>query len=181
MNSFKFFWDTHKWIGISISAFLVITAVTGFLLLLKKEYAWIQPPTQKGSPGNLESFLSLSDAWRHVEAADHPDFQHVDDIDRIDVRVDKRVYKVRSKHNHTEIQIDAVSGAVLSTATRTSDWLENLHDGSWIGKPVHDYIMPLVAIAVLFMVFSGLWLWLQPKWKRRQRKKRDERAKAGSG
>lgn len=171
MNTFRFFWNTHKWVGIGIAAFLAVTATTGFLLLIKKEVAWIQPPTREGKPGNLQSFLSLSDAWRQIEAADHPDFQHADDIDRIDVRPDKRIYKVRSKHNHSEMQVDAVSGEILSTATRRSDWIENIHDGSWLGGAVHDYVMPLVAICVLFMVFSGLWIWLTPVLKRRRRDK----------
>ena len=178
MNVFKFFWDTHKWVGISIAAFLVITASTGFLLLLKKEYAWIQPPTQKGAEGAMSDFISLEAAWQKVKAENHPDFQSPDDIDRIDVRPDKRVYKVQSKHNEAEIQVDAVTGRVLYKAERVSDWLEDMHDGSWIGKPVHDYVMPLVAIGVLYLVGSGLTLWLNPKYKRWKRRRADKRKQA---
>lgn len=173
MNSFRFFWDTHKWVGIGSAAFLLLIAGSGFFLLLKKEYAWIQPPTQTGSEGTLADFLPLDEAWQRCVASGHPDFQEVTDLDRIDVRPDKRIYKVRAKHNHSEIQIDAISGVILSQEERVSDWLEELHDGSWIGKPVHDYVMPLVAIGVYYLVFSGLFLWLQPKWKRRRRKRRD--------
>ena len=169
MNAFRFFWSTHKWVGICAAAFLVITAGTGFLLLLKKEYAWIQPPTQKGSPGALAEFISLEEAWQRCVATGHPDFQTREDLDRIDVRPGKRVYKVRSKHNHSEIQVDAMSGAILSQEERVSDWLEELHDGSWIGKPVHDYVMPLVALCVLFLAGSGLFLWLQPILRRKYR------------
>jgi uncharacterized iron-regulated membrane protein len=178
MRTFRFFWETHKWVGISIAAVLVITAGTGFLLLLKKEYAWIQPPTQRGSAGSLEQFISLEEAWKRVEALGHPDFRTPKDLDRFDVRPGKRVYKVRSKHNHSEIQIDAVSGAVLSQDERVSDWLEELHDGSWVGAPFHDFVMPLVALGVLFLVFSGLWLWFEPIVKRRRRRREQRGRKA---
>ncbi len=172
MNTLRFFFKTHKWTGVAVSLFLVVTAVTGFLLLLKKEYDWIQPPTQTGAEGSIEDFITIEEAWRRVEATGHADFRSRDDLDRIDVRPDKRVYKIRSKHNHTEIQMDAVSGAILSTDARTSDWLEEIHDGSWIGKPFHDYVMPLVAICVLFLAFSGLWLWITPMVRRRRRNRK---------
>ncbi len=175
MNTLRFFFKAHRWTGICISTFLVISACTGFLLLLKKEFDWIQPPTRTGTEGSIENFISLDEAWKRVEATGHPDFRSVEDLDRIDVRPGNRVYKVRSKHNHSEIQVDAVSGAILNTDTRTSDWLEDLHDGSWIGEPVHDYVMPLVAICVLFLVFSGLWMWIAPMVKRRRRKREARR------
>lgn len=171
MNTLRFFFKAHKWVGVCASLFLAVTAVTGFLLLLKKEFAWIQPPTRKGAEGSIEQFITLDEAWKRIKAANHPDFASAEDIDRIDVRPDKRVYKVRSKHNHSEIQVDAMTGAILSTDTRTSDWLEQIHDGSWVGKPFHDYVMPLVAICVMFLVFSGLWLWITPMVRRRRRKK----------
>ena len=176
MNAFRFFWDTHRWIGISIAVFLVISASTGFLLLLKKEFAWIQPPTQKGSAGEVKDFISIQEAWERCQASGHVDFRSIEDLDRIDVRPGRRVYKVRSRHNTSEIQVDAITGEILSQEERVSDWLEELHDGSWIGKPVHDYVMPLVALGVLFLVFSGLFLWLQPKYKRWQRRRRDRHA-----
>ena len=81
--------------------------------------------------------------------------------------------KMLSTDNHSEIQIDAITGEVLSQDERISDLLEDLHDGSWIGKPVHAYVMPLVALLVYFLVFSGLWLWLEPKVKRWRRRRRD--------
>ena len=174
MNTFRFFWDTHKWVGISSAAFLLLIAGTGFLLLLKKEFAWIQPPTQKGSPGEMAQFLSIEEAWKRCQASGHPDFRRAEQLDRVDVRPDKRVYKMLSTDNHSEIQIDAVTGTILSRSERVSDWLEDLHDGSWIGKPVHDYVMPLVAICIWFLVFSGFWLWLEPKVKRWRRKRRTD-------
>ena len=64
----------------------------------------------------------------------HPDFADIDAIDRVDFRPGKRVHKVRSKTRHAEIQIDAITGKVLNIATRPSDLLEQLHDGSVLGE-----------------------------------------------
>lgn len=172
MNSYRFFWQAHKWVGVTLAAFLLLIAVTGFLLLLKKEYTWIQPPTQRGAPGELASFLTLEQAWQRVEAAKHPDFQTPADVDRVDVRLSERVYKFRATRNHTELQLDAVTGDVLSIETRNSDFLESLHDGSWFAKPVHDYWMPLVALGVAFLSLSGIWLWIRPMLSRRARRRK---------
>ena len=66
-------------------------------------------------------------------------------------------------------QVDAVTGAVLGVATRRSDWFEQLHDGSLFGDWVHDWIMPMVALALAFLVLSGLYMWYFPIWKKNRR------------
>jgi len=80
---------------------------------------------------------------------------------------------VRSEHNWSEIQVDAVTGKVLSTGkVRRSDLFEQIHDGSFWADWVHEWVMPFVSLALLFMVFSGLWLWIEPSVRKRRRKKR---------
>ena len=178
MNTFRFFWNTHKYTGLTIALIVVVTAVTGILLLLKKEFDWIQPPTQKGQEGPIEAFISFERVWQSVAREQHSDFKTPQDIDRIDLRPDKHVFKVRSKHNHTEIQVCATTGRVLSVDVRRSDLIEKIHDGSWIGEPFHDFVMPLFALALLFLVFSGSWMWLEPIVKRRRRKRLDRQRAA---
>ena len=170
MKTYKFFWDAHKWTGIIGALVFSMIAVTGFMLLLKKEYSWIQPPTQEGAEGEVAEFLSPDDIFRSVFAANHADFQSMEDVNRVDFRPSKRVHKVQSVHNHTEVQVCAVTGEILSVDSRMSDLLETIHDGSFFADGIHEYFMPLVAVALLFLVFSGLFLWLQPVLKRRKRK-----------
>ena len=179
MNTFKLFWDLHKWTGIAISVVVVVTSVTGFLLLLKKEFAWIQPSTQQGEAGPPSAYISSERLFDVVLDQEHPDFRSLEDVDRVDLRPGKHVAKVRSERNDTEIQVCMTTGRVLSVDVRRSDWLERLHDGSMIGKPFHDYVMPVVALALLFLVFSGLWLWLEPIVKRARRRARDRRRSDG--
>lgn len=172
MRTFKLFWNAHKWTGIALAASLSVTSVTGFLLLVKKRVDWIQPPTLTGAPGDVPAFISLGEAYDVVFAAGHPGFTGPDDVDRIDVRPGDRVYKVRSKHDHAEIQVCAVTGEILNVATRRSDLIEEIHDGSFFGDAAHGWYMPAVSAALLFMVFSGLWLWIEPGVRKRRRRRR---------
>jgi uncharacterized iron-regulated membrane protein len=168
---FKFFWDTHKWTGILLGLVILNIAVTGFLLLIKKDHDWIQPPTRTGAEGGIEQFITNQRLFSTVFAQGHPDFASLDDVERVDFRPGKRVFKVHSQHHHMEMQVDAVTGAVLGVATRNSDLIESIHDGSFFGDPVHGWLMPLTAIALVFLVASGLYLWLQPKVKRARRRR----------
>jgi len=171
VESFKLFWNAHKWTGIVLAVIFLMTAATGFMLLIKKRSDWIQPATQQGAPGEVASFITIEQAMRSVMAEGHPDFTGVDAIDRIDIRPDKRVYKVRSEHNHSEIQVCAVTGDVLNVSWRPSDLLESIHDGSYFGSFVHQWVMPAVTIALVFLVFSGIWLWIEPIVRRRRRRR----------
>ena len=169
MTLFKLTWDLHKWIGLTLSLVVLTISVTGFLLLVKKEFPSLQPPTLVGEVGEVEDFLPLSAVLAAVRGTGDPDFATVDDIDRIDFRPGKRVHKVRSRHGWKEIQVDAVTGAVLSTSWRRSDLIEAIHDGSWFAGWWHDYAMPLVALGLLFLSISGVFIWATPVLRRRRR------------
>ena len=172
MSSFKFFRTTHKWTGIVIAILLIMSSVTGFLLLIKKDFDWIQPTTATATEGSIEDFAPIQTVVATIIAQDHPDFQTPDDIDRIDTRPEKRLHKIRSRHHYTEYQVDAITAQIISGPDRrTSDLLESIHDGSFFADWFHDWIMPIVPLAILLLVFSGFWLWLQPRI-RRARKRR---------
>jgi len=167
---YKFFRQGHKWTGIVLGLILLNIAVTGFLLLLKKDHDWIQPPTLKGVSGGVEAFITNQELFAIVLDQDHPDFAAIDDVDRVDFRRGQRVCKVRSVRNHREIQVDAVRGAVLGTAVRNSDLIESLHDGSFYGDWAHDWLMPATSISLVLLFGTGLYLWLQPKYRRSRRR-----------
>lgn len=171
MKLFRFIWNAHKWIGITVAVFFVVISVTGTMLLLKKNVAWLQPPTQRGAEGDIADFLPIQDVLATAFESGHPDFRSIDDIDRIDFRPGKRVHKVRSKHNNAEIQVDAITGEILSIDVRRSDLIEQIHDGSIVGDWFKVWFMPLVALCMLLLVVSGLWIWIQPIIRRKRRKK----------
>jgi uncharacterized iron-regulated membrane protein len=162
MKVYKLFWDTHKWVGIALSVVFFNMAVTGMLLLVKKKYDWIQPPTREGAAGSPEDFITNQQLFETVLSLGHEDFLSIEDIDRVDFRPGKRVHKVHSVHNYSEIQVDAVTGAVLNNEMRVSDMLEKIHDGSFFGTWVHDWFMPMAAFCLFFLTGSGLYLWAAP-------------------
>ena len=172
MKTFKFFWNVHKWTGIVLAVFLFCTSVSGFLLLLKKKVDWIQPPTVQGAGGGVDDFICVRELFAVVLGHGHRDFQSMDDIDRVDFRPADRVFKVQSRSRYAEIQVCAVTGEVLSNAWRPSDLIEDIHDGSFWAGWFHDWFMPVVSAALLLMIASGLWLFVEPSVRRRRRHKR---------
>ena len=104
MTPYKVCWGLHKWIGIFLSVVLINLSITGLLLLEKKRFDWIQPSTRTGQAGTPAEFISMQCVLNTVSECNHPDFQDVDSIDRIDFRRGKRVYKVRAKTNQAEIR-----------------------------------------------------------------------------
>ena len=178
MTTFRLFWEIHKWLGITLGLVLMASAVTGSFLLLKKKFHWIQPTVQRGTPGPPEKLAPIHEVYQAVFALGLPQFRSEDDVDRIDFRPDQRIHKVRSKHDNLEVQVDAISLAVLGGVnTRRSDWIETLHDGSWYGDWVHDYFMLCVASGLLLLPCTGYLVWLWPKLVKRRARKR--RATAG--
>jgi uncharacterized iron-regulated membrane protein len=168
MKLYKLARKTHKWLGIILSLILCNISVTGLLLLEKKEYEWIQPSTRTGTEGTINDFINIQKVFEVAFAQDHDSFQDLESIDRVDFRPNERVFKVRSRKKYMEMQIDAVTGAVLNISTRRSDLCENLHDGSFFGQIMHGKLMPIVAITNLTLIVNGLYLWLGPKLKRKK-------------
>jgi len=170
LSNYKFFFTTHKWVGIIAAIVLINLAGTGFLLLIKKNVAWIQPPEVRGATPN-----EFGIAFDDIVAAcrEHPELeiQSWEDIDRLDVRPGKGMLKVRA-NNHWEAQIDITTGEMLQVAFRRSDIIETIHDGSFYADWAHAYLWPAVAIALIFLAFSGYWLWLEPKYRKAKRKRR---------
>ena len=155
----------HRWFGISLAVFLLISAATGILLSLKKEFDVLQPPTGKGLSKDLDTWKPLSELAQIASDAflsAHP--EEVDNkIDRMDVRPSKGVVKVLFEKGWWEVQVDGTSGEVLSICKRHSDWIEALHDGSIVAEWFKLLSMNYIGWGLLIMIFTGLWLWYGPK------------------
>ena len=142
----------HYWGSVAIALPLAVVLVSGILLLLKKDLAWIQPPTisgeQRGMALGFDEILSIA---RTVAEAG---IETWDDVDRIDVRPGKGMIKVQAK-SRWEIQLDANSGAILQVAYRRSDVIESIHDGSFFGDAVKLWLFP----AFCALAFRALDYW----------------------
>ena len=65
---------------------MLIVVVTGLLLQVKKEFAWIQPPTERGVSIENRSPLSLDKLLKIVREVPEAQVAQWSDIDRFDIR-----------------------------------------------------------------------------------------------
>ena len=172
MQLVKFFWVSHRWVGGACAVVLLWLAVTGFLLQIKGRSEWIQPETRTGAMGGVDDFITVERLLEIVWLQQHPEFEQLGDISRIDLRPGKRVYKVLSEHKHAELQVCAVTGEVMNVSWRPSDLIEAIHAGSFFGKWVHGWIMPGVAIGLVYLCGSGIWIWIDMKLRKLRHKRR---------
>ena len=168
MKLAKFNRVSHRWGAIAVALPVLLVILTGLFLLLKKDVAWIQPPTQRGS--STELALSFDRILEIAKTVPEAGIQTWEDIDRLDVRPSKGMLKVRGT-NRWEIQIDAKSGEVLQVAYRRSDFIESLHDGSFFHDRVKLWVMLPSAVVLLGLWITGIYLFLQPHLIRRKRKR----------
>jgi len=162
------FRKTHRWGAILIALPFLIVLITGIILQVKKEVAWVQPPSMKGISQVPEiTFQEILNIVSEVPEAEIDDW---DDVDRLDVRPDKGIVKVRAKNNW-EIQLDTQTGEVLQVAFRRSDIIESIHDGSWFHDRAKLWIFLPSAMVVLLLWVTGMYLYFLPKIQQRKNRK----------
>lgn len=155
----------HRLMGATLFVLFVIIAVTGLALGWKKNSASvIMPATQKGISNALDEWLPIDSLQRIALQTSQTS---VEAIDRLDVRPDKGVVKVIFD-DYIEIQLDGVTGEILNSGTRHSDWIEHLHDGSlfddWWGTSFFKLLFTSISgLSLLLFTVTGFWLWYGPK------------------
>ena len=158
----------HRWGSAAIALPILLVIGTGILLMLKKDVAWIQPPTERGSTKELG--LSFDEILASAQSVPEAGIEGWDDIDRLDVRPGKGMVKVRA-NNRWEVQLDAVTGEVLLTAYRRSDLIESLHDGSFFHDKVKLFIFLPSGILLFVLWVTGIYLFGRPYLVRRKRRR----------
>lgn len=160
----------HRWGSMVIALPLAITVLTGVLLLIKKESAWIQPPTQKGAQRNTiptQSFTALFEAARSVSDAGIHTWA---DLDRVDIKPGKGIIKFVSR-TRWEVQVDTHTAKILQVAYRRSDLIEALHDGSWFFEGAKLGIWLPSAAVLIGLWMTGVYLFALPHYRRWRRRK----------
>lgn len=164
----------HRWLGVALALFLIISASTGILLGWKKNSNLIQPNTQKGTSTELSEWLDAHKIAEiaHNKISNHLNISNIEEIgiDKMDYRPSKGIVKVLFDKGYWEVQVDGKTGEVLSVARRHSDWIESLHDGSIISQTFKWISMNILGIGLLLLILAGVWLWYGPKIIRKNRK-----------
>lgn len=161
--------NLHKWAGLVACLFLMVISFTGFFLAIKGKLDWMRPKTQTG--GEYASVSDLVPVGLVMEAAflaDYAELQKLEDIDRLEYHAEDRVWKVLSKKGYREVQIDAVSGEILSKGQRNDQMFEDLHDMSFFAKFWHEWGLPVVGFLLFWLSLSGVIMFFVPvvrRWK----------------
>jgi hypothetical protein len=100
-----------------------------------------------------------------------PEFQVEtwEDVDRFDFRPKDGIAKIQSRHSKLELQVDMGSGLVVQSKVRRSDFIEDLHTGSFFSEFARFGVFFPSALGLAFLWFSGLILFWQPISRRRKR------------
>lgn len=165
----RFWRKVHYWASLPLFLTIFLIATTGAMLALKKDVAALQPPTLAGArPGDLsrpvaDLVAAVQTVPRHAQAT-------WQDVDRIDIRPKDGVAKV-ILHDRIEVQVDLVTGRVLQTGYRTSDWLETLHDFSFMGGWAKYVFSFGTGLVLLMMAATGAYLFLLPMLARRRKRR----------
>lgn len=160
----------HRRAAILIALPVLLVIVTGVILQVKKEFTWVQPPTQRGS--GVSPTLPFERILDIAATVPEAEIEGWDDIDRLDVRPGKGMLKVRAK-NRWEIQLDATSGDILQVAYRRSDFIESLHDGSFFHDRAKLWVFLPNGLVLLAMWLTGIYLFFLPYRVKRRRRRRE--------
>lgn len=174
-KSSRWYRKAHRFVAIPLLLFVAIMSITGLLLAWKDELQLKPPTTTITSEGR--ALLSLDkierNAIRYIDS-----LKLSTEINRIDYRPRKGIAKVRFEKHFTELQIDCYTGKIVSQKTRTADIIEMIHDGSIVdyvfdsnGKETKLFYSTLISLGLLFLSFSGFWLWKKPKQIKRNKSK----------
>ncbi|MEP0190396.1 MAG: PepSY domain-containing protein [Erythrobacter sp.] len=170
--SWKKLWrQVHYWLSLAVFVPAGIMFFAGIFLMLKKDVEWIQPPTQRGA---VEAQIPEASFEKLLAAArQHPEtgIEQWADIDRIDLRVDRGIAKLRA-NSGWEVQIDTATSEVLHVAYRRSDLIESIHDGSFFTDEVKLYIFLPTGVLLILMWGTGAYLFVLPRWTKWQKAKR---------
>jgi uncharacterized iron-regulated membrane protein len=162
----------HYWTGAIFALPVLVILTTGLILQVKKQWAWVQPPEQRGvgkqPKQSLEAILAAVKSVPGQETASW------ETVTRVDMRPSKGIAKVTLRGDW-EIQVDLETGKVLWSAYRRSDLIEALHDGSFFAGDLTKLgIFLPSAVALLVLWCTGLWMFWLPISVRR-RKARENR------
>lgn len=167
----------HRKIAIFLFVFFLVISITGLLLGIKKQTGLLAP-TRKGTSTTLSTWLSVDSLHKKAIAylQDSVSKGLSINLDRIDIRPDKGTVKFIFKDHFNGLQLDGTTGQLLQVEKRRSDFIEKLHDGSILdkifgtdGDQIKVSYTVIMALSLLMLILSGLWLWYGPKRLRKSR------------
>lgn len=169
----RIFRKIHRWTGAALFAFFFVVAVTGLLLGWKKHSGGlIMAPTYKGTSSDLKEWLPVDSLYTIACQILHDSISSglSTDLDRIDIRQQKGTVKFVFSRHYWGLQLDGATGKLLTIEHRTSDAIEQIHDGSILDRylgtsngQIKLFYTTVIGLALLTFTITGFWLWYGPK------------------
>ena len=167
----------HRKIAIFLFVFFFIISVTGLLLGWKKK-AGLLAPTQGGISAKPADWLSIDSlhklAVKYLHDSVSTDLSV--ELDRIDIRPAKGIVKFVFADHYMGLQIDCTNGKLLLIEKRSSDFIEDIHDGTILDKlfgtgekSMLGYTT-IMGVSLFMLTATGFWLWYGPKRLRKSKK-----------
>lgn len=166
----------HRLTGITLFVFFIVIGLTGAILGWKKNSGgYLLAATGTGTTADSRQWLPLDSL--HKLALSHyitsTGKRHIT-IDRIDVRPEKGIAKMLFLDGYDALQIDLATGKILTEEIRRGDFIEHLHDGTYVDEMLgwDSGIFKLVyttltGLALVLFSVSGFWLWYGPRQMRK--------------
>ena len=63
-------------------------------------------------------------------------------------------------------QVEAGTGKVLQVGKRNDSMIEHLHDLQFWGGPLYDWVLPVVALCLLLLGLTGIYMFFVPVYRR---------------
>lgn len=169
----RIFRKIHRTTGAFLFIFFFFISVTGILLGWKKNSnGTILPKSYTGTSTNLKDWLPIDSLHKNACKILH-DSISTDlslELERIDIRPEKGMVKFVFIDHFYGVQIDGATGKLLHIERRRSDFIESLHDGSFLdyyfgtsGEIIKLIYTTIMGFALLTFTITGFWLWYGPK------------------
>ena len=162
----------HKRVSTILFAFFFIISATGVLLGWKSLFAskiyssGHSPMIHQKQPWlPMDSLLAFAKA----DLRDKVPGDSIDEIVSLNAFPDKNLIRV-SFRNQYNVQLNAVSGELISIEKKATDLIVKIHDGEWFDDMVNSKnevikttYTSIMGLALFFLTLSGFWMRFMPK------------------
>ncbi len=154
----------HYALGIVVIAPWMIVAASGVLLQIRYEVPWVMPQLHKGI-GRVPT-VEFEDVLASARLLPNAGVKDWKDVWRVYVYPNRGIISIRAK-NRQQIQFDAQTGELLDVSVRRTDFIEDIHEGKWMGMNLWLFLPVHFASTLLWML--GVFLWGRSLFSRRKK------------
>lgn len=139
----------HGWIGLIVSLPLALITLTGIVLQLRNQFEWIQPKSVNSEMSKEMPLLTFEAAMK---------LSGDEKVDQVIYRPEKRNLAIRLK-NGEELQVHPQTGEVLKRSMRRTNFLIDLHQGTWLGSFGQYFIHFVTGLGLAILIVTGIWIY----------------------